>query len=55
MSEPIVKKPKIEESAVAKGHQAILVIDFGSQYTQLITRRYDLSTNVTQSFILQSI
>jgi hypothetical protein len=40
MAEPAIKKPRIEDSKVAEGHKTILIIDYGSQYTQLITRRY---------------
>ena len=36
---------KIEDSHVAQERTKILVIDYGSQYTQLITRRCDLPVN----------
>lgn len=38
MAEP-AEKPRVEDSYVARQFSKILVLDFGSQYTQLITRR----------------
>lgn len=38
--EPDAKRPKrIEDSLVAQERNVVLIIDYGSQYTQLITRR----------------
>lgn len=31
---------RIEDSHVAQSRSVILIVDYGSQYTQLITRRY---------------
>jgi hypothetical protein len=51
MADPAAK-PKIEDSQVAKDiKNIVLVIDYGSQYTQLITRRYVS----TQLHVLQTV
>lgn len=54
MAEPAVKKPRIEDSKVAEGHKTILIIDYGSQYTQLITRRCGAAVSRARSARLES-
>ena len=41
---------RIEDSFVAQSRTVVLIIDYGSQYTQLITRRCGLSTDCTTCF-----
>jgi hypothetical protein len=48
MADP-APKPKIEDSQVAKiVKNIVLVVDYGSQYTQLITRRCGWLPSCTQ-------